>query len=216
MCRGFLCVLTLTAALPAAAQSDPGPPPPAPPDPLRPPYYSCMVEREVPGGTVSAFKLIEPSGRGVNDERLHSWVTPLSPDGVQLHAVWTDAPPAETGWITILYPMEDSEQVYRIQVLRTAPEHGEALQWETQFQRPAGGSLQTIASWGPFMGLLAGAPDPRIVVRAADGSVVRSDPVDLPGFAAAVTLGDSLEPELDAMVADYRNRCELVEHLLID
>ena len=126
MCRGFLCVLTLTAALPAAAQSDPGPPPPAPPDPLRPPYYSCMVEREVPGGTVSAFKLIEPSGRGVNDERLHSWVTPLSPDGVQLHAVWTDAPPAETGWITILYPMEDSEQVYRIQVLRTAPEHGEA------------------------------------------------------------------------------------------
>jgi hypothetical protein len=63
------------------------------------------------------------------------------------------------------------------------------------------------------MGLLTGAPDPRIVVRHADGTVLRSDPVDLPGFARAVVLGASMEPELDAMVADYRNRCELIESL---
>lgn len=201
-------------ALSLLASAQDIPPPPEPPEPLRPPYYSCRVEREVPNGTVSVFKLIEPSGRGLNDDRLHTWVTNLSLGGVQLHAVWTDDPPVETGWISILYPMEDIQDVYRIQVLRTPPDNdGEDLQWESGLRQPSDGSLHASASWGPFMGLLAGAADPRIVVLAADGTVLRSDPVDLPGFARAVALGDSLEPELDAMVADYRNRCELIEHL---
>ena len=48
---------------------------------------------------------------------------------------------------------------------------------------------------------------------SADGTVLRNDPVDLAGFARAVAIGGSLEPELNAMVADYRNRCRLVESL---
>jgi len=212
MRRGFLSILTLVAALPAAAQNDPGPPPP-PPQPILTPYYSCVVERPVPNGSVRVFKLIEPSGRGRNDDRLHTWEINLTPGGVQLTAVWSDGPPAETGWIEIIYPMEDSADVFRIQVLRTAPEDGEGLQWETGLRHPSEGSLQVMASWGPFMGLLADAPDPRIVVRSADGTILRSDPIDLPGFARAVALGDSLEPELDSMVADYRNRCQLIEDL---
>ncbi len=216
MRRGLLCLLTLAAGLPAAVRADPGPPPPEippPPEPIQPPYYSCAVERAVPNGTVSAFRLIEPSGRGLNDDRLHSWDISLSPGGIQLHAVWTDDPPAETGWIVILAPMEDTRDVWRIQVLRAPDNGGEDLQWETGLRRPRDGTLQVNTSWGPFMGLLAGAPDPRIVLRSADGTVLRSDPIDLPGFARAVALGDSLEPELDALVADYRNRCRLIESL---
>lgn len=216
MRRGWLFFLTLAAGLPAAVRADPGPPPPEvpPPPPYEPmqrPYYSCVVEREAPGGTVSAFKLIERSGGGREGERLHTWVTDLTPGGVQLHAVWTDDPPAESGWIDILFPLEDSADVYRFQILRTAPPGGGGRQWETGLLRPSEGSLDTSISWGEFMDLLAGAADPRIVVRGADGTVLRSDPVDLSGFARAVALGDSLEPELDAMVADYRNRCQLIE-----
>ena len=95
--------------------------PPPPPEPLRPPYYSCVIEREVPNGTVQAFRLIERSRRPYNDETLHTWVSNLSPGGIQLHATWSVEPPAETGWIDILYPMTDTEDVYRIQVRRDAP-----------------------------------------------------------------------------------------------
>lgn len=213
MHRGLLCLLTLAAGLPAAVRADPGPPP-LPPEPIRPPYYSCSVEREVPNGTVNVFKLIEPSGRGRSDTRLHTWLTELAPGGIQLQATWTDEPPTETGWIDILYPMETGQDVYRIQVLRSAPaDDGDELHWESGLRQPRDGSLQVQAPWGPFLGLLAGAPTPTIAVRAADGEVIRGDPVDLTGFARAVTIGDSLEPELDAMVADYRNRCELIERL---
>lgn len=209
MRRGLLCLLTLGAALPAAVRADPGPPPPIP-EPIQPPYYSCVVERVVPNGTVETFKLIEPSGRGRDDERLHSWISYLSPAGVQLHATWTDSPPAETGWIAILSPMENSDDVYRIQVRRSATDDSEELRWETGLRHPSDGTLQTSAGWGPFLGLLAGAPDPHIMVLSADGTVLHSDPIDVAGFARAVALGDSLEPELDAMVADYRNRCALI------
>ena len=203
----------LALSLLATVQAAP-PPVPPPPEPIQPPYYSCSVERQVPNGTVHAFRLIERSGRPFGDETLHTWISYLSEGGVQLHATWADGPPAETGWIDILYPMEDSADVFRIQVRRTAPaDDSEDLQWETGLRHPSQGSLHANASWGPFMGLLAGASDPRIVVRSAEGNILRSDPIDLPGFARAVALGDSLEPELNEMVADHRNRCELIESL---
>jgi hypothetical protein len=188
--------------------------PPPPPEPIRPPYYSCRVERDAPNGTVQAYRLIERSGRPYNDDTLHTWVSNLSVDGIQLHATWADEPPAETGWIDILYPMTDTEDVYRIQVRRVAPGNdSEDLQWESALRHAREGSLQVSAEWGPFLGLLAGAPDPRIVVLGADGTVLRSDSVDLAGFARAVAIGDGLEPELNAMVADYRNRCTFIERL---
>lgn len=199
----------LAFSLFASAQDIPLPP--EPPEPIRPPYYSCSVERGVPNGTVQVFRLIERSGRPYGDDRLHTWISYLSPGGIQLHATWSDEPPAETGWIDILYPMADSQDVYRIQVRRGGPD--EELRWESALRHPSQGSLQVRASWGPFFGLLAGAWNPTIVVFGADGNVLHSDPVDLSGFAPAVALGDSLEPELDAMVADYRNRCEFVESL---
>jgi hypothetical protein len=201
-------------ALSLSFAQDLPPLPPEPPERIRPPYYSCVVEREVPNGTVQAFRLIERSGRPYNTDTLHTWVSNLSPDGIQFHATWSDEPPAETGWIAILYPMTDAEDVYRMQVRREAPgDDTEDLQWESGLRHAREGSLQVHASWGPFLGLLAGARDPRIVVLGADGTVLRNDPVDLAGFGRAVALGDSLEPELDAMVADYRNRCRLVESL---
>lgn len=188
------------------------PPPPEPPERIRPPYHSCVVEREVPNGTVQAFRLIERSGRPYNADTLHMWISTLGPDGIQLHATWADEPPAESGWINILYPMADNGEVYRIQVRRDAPgDDREDLQWESRLRRASEGSLHARASWGPFLGLLAGATDPRIVVLGADGTVLRNDPVNLAEFSRAVALGDSLEPELEAMVADYRNRCRLIE-----
>jgi hypothetical protein len=213
--RRFILLLFSLWLAPAAAQDRPPGPPPEPPEPIRPPYYSCMVQREVPNGTVQAFKLIERSGRPYGGgDRLHTWVSDLSPGGVQLHATWSEEPPAETGSIDILYPMADTQDVYRIQVRRDSPVYDlDDLQLESGLRHARDGSLHVSASWGPFLGLLAGAPDPRIVVLGADGNVLRSDPVDLAGFARAVALGDSLEPELDAMVADYRNRCTLIQSL---
>lgn len=204
--------MTMLAALSLLAGVQDVPPPVPPPEPIRPPYYSCIVSREVPGGIVQAFRLLRRSGRPYGDDRLHSWETSLGPGGIQLHATWSDEPPAETGWIAILYPMEDERDVYRIQVRRTG-DGGEDLQWESELRHAGEGSLQVQAGWGSFMGLLAGAPDPRIVVLGADGTMLRDDPVDLAGFARAVAVGDSLEPELDAMVADHRNRCQYVESL---
>lgn len=188
--------------------------PPPPPEPIRPPYHSCSIEREAPNGTVQVFQLIGRSPRSYSVGTLHTWVHNLSPGGIQLQAVWSEEPPAETGWIAIIYPMTDTEDVYRIQVRRTAPgDDTEDLQWESGLRHAREGSLQVQAPWGPFVGLLAGARDPRIVVLGADGTVLRNDPVDLAGFARAVALGDSLEPELNAMVADYRNRCTLIQSL---
>ncbi len=214
MRTGLLCLLFLVTALPAAAWSEPGSQ--ASDRHIRPPYYSCAVQREVSYGTVRIFKLIEPSGRGRDDHRLGSWDTNLSPDGIQLHTWWSDAPSAESGFVDIFYPMADSEGLYRIQVQRFAferREHADVLQWETGLEHPVGGALRAWGTWGVFLGLLAGAPDPRIAVLRSDDTVLHSDPVDLTAFPRAAALAESLAPELDAMVADYRHRCELIETL---
>ena len=53
-------------------------------------------------------------------------------------------------------------------------------------------------------------PSSRLLVVRSDGMVVRSDPIDPGILSRVVATAASLQPELDAMVADYRNRCRFV------
>ncbi|HEV7660709.1 MAG TPA: hypothetical protein VGO55_12795 [Allosphingosinicella sp.] len=194
-----------------AAQVLPEPPPP--PEPIRPPYFSCGVERADPIGTIRANEFVFPDG--VRDQPVFSWEVQRAPDGIRTIAVWGIEGPHGFSSVHIDYTGGARDQVYRIQLRLWPGDDTQVMQLQTGLMRPrpGDGMIYTSTGWDSLRALLTNASDPRFVVLSAEGNVVRSDPIDPSAFERAVTLAAALRPEVEAMVADYRDRCDYVESL---
>jgi hypothetical protein len=214
MRRGLLCLLTLTAALPAAARNDPGPPPVPPPVPEpvtlnQDPHFLCQVERNSPDGAVSAARQI--SEAGIPGPPLGMWTKQLTPDGISLTSGWELPAPAGYSFVQLSWQNTDSRRTYRFRVQRDLPNGENQLLFETRLTRAPDGMLVAFTDWAPLAAMLAGAADPRILIVRSDGRIVRSDPIDPEMFGRVAATAAGLQPELEALVADYRNRCPFIQ-----
>jgi hypothetical protein len=209
-CLPALLLLVL-AATPVAARN--APPPPQPPEPVTslPPGFNCYVSRETPLGTITTQQAVSPAG--VQDVRLDSWATLLVPDGVAISASWEHPSPDRYNLVQISQSGLDPGRSYRIQVQRDVPAGADvALLLESPLARPdRDGFLYIFTSWELVTAMLTGASDPRILVIRDDGNIVRSDRIDPESFGQALAAASALQPALDAMIADYRNRCPFDE-----
>jgi hypothetical protein len=203
--------LLIASAL-LAVQAPPEPPPP-PPEPIRPPYYSCSVEHVEPIGAIRANEFVHPNG--VRDGPVFSWEVQRAPDGIRTDAIWGIEGPDEYSSVEVAYTGGARDQVYRIQLRLWPGDEGQELQLQSGLMRPRpeDGLLYIFTRWSALRAMLATATEPRFVVLSAEGNVVRSDPVDPAAFEQAIALAAGLRPALEAMVADYRNRCRYVETL---
>lgn len=201
----------LLAAVLLAAQPPPEPPPP--PEPIQPPYFSCSVARAEPIGTIEATEFVRPNG--ARDGPVFSWEVQRAPDGIRTNAVWGIEGPDEYSSVEIAYTGGDRDQVYRIQLRLWPGEDSQELQLQSNLMRPRAEDdlLYIFTRWSALRAMLATASEPRFVVLSAEGNVVRSDPVDPAAFEQAVAFAAGLRPALEALVADYRNRCHYVETL---
>ena len=212
MVRSLAPLLFLLAAVPAFAQGVPEPPPPPPPvESVRPPYFSCRIERTDPIGTVAATEFVFPNG--TRDGQVFSWEARRDPEGIRLEAVWGIEGPEDGSFVQIDYSGTLRDDVYRIQVRRYPEQESGVLLLQSGLIHPEDGMLHIFTEWGPLAAVVTGAPDPRLVIVDAEGNVVRSDPIDKTAFGRVAGIAAGLRPELEALVADYRNRCEFVETL---
>lgn len=201
----------LLLACPVAALAQNVPEPPPPPEPVRelPPRFSCAVNRESPLGTLGAQQSVSPSG--VADDPIYSWTAFLSPRGIAITTAWIGAHPADHSFVQLSYNEPEPDMAYRFRVQRDVPNGQSRLLFQSEFTRPEGGVLNVFTDWGPLTGILSRAADPRILLLDANGAAIRSEQVDPEDFDRAVAAAVRLQPELDALVADYRNRCPFVE-----
>lgn len=186
-------------------------PPPPPPEPARPPYFSCSVERENPVGRITATEFIFPDGR--REGATFSWEARRDSESIRLEAVWGIEGPEDGSFVQIDYSGTLRDDVYRIQVRRYSEQDFGFLLLQSGLIRAEDGMLHIFTEWGPLAAIVNGAPDPRLVLLDAEGNVVRSDPIDKTAFGQVVGIAAALRPELETLVADYRNRCHYVESL---
>lgn len=208
--------IPLFLAVPAAAAAVPHPPrPPAPvpvPVPVvvnQDPHFSCQIDRRGADGVVSVSRRISPSG--APGPSFAMWVKQFGPDGVSLVSGWEAPAPMDSSFVQLSYQNKDSRRAYRFRVQRSVPNGEQQLLFESGLLRPPDGALNVFTEWGPLSHMLAGAADPRILIVRSDGMIVRSDPIDPEIFGRVVATAAALQPEVDAMVADYRNRCPFIQ-----
>lgn len=194
----------------AFAQEIPPVPLVPPPEPIRPPYHSCVVQLAGAIGEVEIVQFVLPDG--TRNPAVASWEARREPEGIRLNLFWdADGPPGH-GAFQIRYAGLAPGPVYRIRVQRHADD-GDQLRLETGLRQPEDGALTIFGDWRSLAGFLTDATAPRLLVLDADGNVLRSDPVDPAAFGRVVEIAGSLRPELERLVADYRERCEFVESL---
>jgi len=209
-CLLIWLTVALTSA-PAGAQDVPRPPQPPEPVTSLPPRFNCYVTQETPLGTITAQQAVSPAG--VPDVRLDGWATSLAPDGVAINASWEHASPDRYNLIQISQIGLEPGRSYRIQVQGDVPGGGDvALLLESPLARPdRDGFLYIFTRWQLVTAMLTGAADPRILVIRDDGNIIRSDRIDPESFGQALAAAGALQPALDAMIADHRNRCPFDE-----
>lgn len=189
----------------ALLASPPDIPPPPVLAPELPPEFICAVRHQSPLGEIGAQQSISRSGEP--NEPLFSWANPLGDSGIMLQASWSAAP-SDYSLIQLSYNREQPGRSYRLRVQRQPLAPGQTeMSLEAALMPSIHGFVLTWAEWGPLIGALTGASDPRFLVLDDTGAVVANETVDPTAFLRARTMAEALRPELVPMVADYRSRC---------
>jgi hypothetical protein len=203
--------IPLFLALPAAAAAVSHPPRPPAPMPAvmnQDPHYSCQAERRGADGSVSISRHLSSAGAAGPSHAM--WTKEFGAGGVLLSSTWDPPAPRESSRIHLFYQNSDSRRAYRFRVQRSAPNGGNRLLFDSGLLRRPDGFLQISTEWRRLSRRLAGAADSRLLIVRSDDMVIRSDPIDPEILSRVVATAASLQPELDAMVADYRHRCRFV------
>ena len=206
MRRGLLCLLTLTAALPAAARNDPGPPPPPPPPVYEiPTRFICSVSRESPLGALRAQQSVSPSG--AIEAPLFGWSTPIGASGMAIDASWGGSSPGYS-LIFLTFNRQEPGRAYRLRIQRRSLAPGETELTLDGALVPSGQDyLYVLTEWGPLTAMLAGAESPHLMVLDGEGTTVADEILDPETFRRARFMAEQLRPRLRPLAAHYRDRC---------
>jgi len=202
--------MSLPMALVLLAATQDVPPPPLAPEPVRSlaPRFSCLISQLTDVGTVGVQRSVDPDTRQAT-EALFSWEARFGDDAIALNASW-HAAPGDYSLIQLAYLNPDRRHSYRLQIRRrTMAERGaREMQLEGPLTPSTHGFVSIWTEWGPLMGTIAGEHDPHIRVVDGAGAIVVDERLDPARFVRAREMAERLRPGIDAMVADYRNRCE--------
>jgi hypothetical protein len=175
-----------------------------------PPYYYCEVTRTIPFGNVTVLQYVATAG--VSEPSRTSWFAERGPERSLLMAIWSDRAEmrdtARGAEIFIGYKPSDRAAQYRVEVARAGAAAGDAVLRSEPHVASANGFVSLRTHWGPVVALLAGGgTDLEVRVLNADGTLVLRDWIDAAEFARSLRIAGEIQPEFDAMIANYRERC---------
>ena len=176
-------------------------------------YYRCRIERAAGPGTVTMIIDVEQDGR-VRDHEF-SWALRSPRDRAQVRVLeWIlmgPLSPASEMTVTVsLRRTWRASRFVRVELSRSeaAPRSGDNVitgpSYGQEFR-----SASVTARLSRLRAFLAGAPAMTVRVVDANGRLFAQDRVETADFDIAAREIIAAQPEIEAMAADYRDRCEL-------
>jgi hypothetical protein len=189
-CLAILAAMTL--ATPAAARDAQS--------------YYC----ELSMGNLASYQYV--SLAGVAGPRTTVWNARTPQGGINLMVSWTGEAAAamiESNFVAFSYRPARSGR-YRIEL---RPGEGLLLPelfFTSDLKRTNSDGLLWFTDWRTLTAAGAGMTGLRAIVISANGRTVREDALDAESFGAAFENAMEIQPEMNAMVAGYRQRCRVV------
>lgn len=185
----------------------------APPPERNSPHFYCEVTRTVPFGNVTVLQYVNPAG--ASEPPVTTWFAERAADRTVILAAWHGRAEmrdtARGGEILIGYRPADGSVQYRVEVARAGAAAGDPV-LRSELQRPsANGVVSLRTRWGPVVALLGGAADLEVRVLDAEGTVILRDWVGAAEFGGSLRIAGEIQPEFEAMIANYRERCRPVD-----
>jgi len=178
--------------------------------PAAAPYgYDCATDAQGPFGQISAMRNIADGGSGYGYHM--QWRTPWRDRGVRLEIRWTRrdvAPPQDMDIVQIYVPTgRRGSHVRRMELRRDAATSAtRELAFSTQFERESGDAFAS-ARWSELRALMQGLEALHVRVIERSRGVVARDRIEAAWLAWPEAAVAAVRGPIEAMVADYRNRC---------
>jgi hypothetical protein len=171
-------------------------------------YYRCFVERAAGPGTLQMIVDVERDGR--RQDHYFSWALRPPRRGVRLRIEWANVAPMTTSdalIATFTFRRPARARYVRLALMQADPARSRTITGPTYGPDQRSASLSVdLGHIRDFLGdasvLKVGAIDRR-------GRLVAEDRVEAAVFETAAREIAAALPEIEAMAADYRNRCAL-------
>lgn len=174
-------------------------------------YYRCRVERAAGPGIVTMIVDVEQDGRVLDHD--FSWALRSPSDRVQLRVEWTHMGPMTTGDEAIARFTHRRPSRARLVRLVLSPSEGPEPA-QVIASPTFGREVRNVSITVPLSRLrdfLAGAPSLTAGIVDGNGRLLGQDRIETADLDVAVREVAAAQPEIEAMAADYRNRCALTE-----
>ncbi len=208
-------LLAATAAVAALAQDD-----------EEPNYYICIVERTGDFGSIT-YWLEVPVDGSAPFHRIN-WAIPRREQGLRLWVQQDLGAPVDgqlddRSWVHIYFdtPKRIRDEV-RIEIRRQPGErYPSEFSYAGPYKRPFLWHdrpfyyVETQARWGELRAWMAGRERLTFALVKRDGTVMDQDRLDAATLAGVAEALAAVTPELEAMAADFRTRCQVPEPIVI-
>jgi len=179
-----------------------------------PPYYYCEITRTVPFGNVTVLQYVNTAG--VSEPPVTTWFAERAPDRTVILASWNGRAEmrdtARGGEILVGYRPSDTNAQYRVEVARPGAAAGDPVV-RSELHRPSANGIVSLRThWAPVLALLAGATDLEVRILDAQGAIVLRDWIGAAEFGRSLSIAGEVQPEFEAMIANYRERCRPVDN----
>jgi hypothetical protein len=176
-------------------------------------YYRCRLERAAGPGTLQMIVDVAQDGR--RQFHVFSWSSPSRRERAQVRVEWIHGlplTPSDDMTVTVtLRRTWRASRFVRVELSRseTAPRSGDNIITGPGFGQQFR-SASVTARLSHLRAFLAGASAMTVVVVDANGRQLGQDRIAAADFDTAAREITAAQPEIEAMAADYRNRCELI------
>lgn len=212
----FLLVLAALAQAAPSTEPDSGPT-----------FYVCQVDRSGEFGKI--FYTMEVPVDGSEPFHRIQWHIPTHrEEGLQLHVQWNGAPPAngsldDRSWVFVSFRttrfIRDKVriEIRRMPGERYPPEFAYAGPFQKAYRWPNSKlyHVDTQGRWGELNAWMAGRESLTFALVKRDGTVIAEDRLEAQTLTAAARAIAAAGPEVGAMAADYRRRCEVPSPIVI-
>lgn len=172
-------------------------------------YYRCRVGRAAGPGTLNMIVDVEQDGR--RQDHNFRWNLRSPRNEAQIQIEWFHVlPPAPADDMRVTFTLRRTWRARFVRVVLLRGEEG--LQSRTVMGPTYGRDLRSASVTTDLSHLrefLAGAPHLTVGIVDANGGLLAQHRIEPAMFGRAAQAIADARPEIEAMVGDYRNRCEL-------